>query len=524
MFLLPLLIACGDKDDSYDSATHAQSNGGYGLEDESYENDTDNDEGFADTGAAAEPDNDDGLGSETEDASPILLPATTNQFVFVANPDRNTVTRIDVEELTVITAEVGRNPILVETSSDYSKAISFNAESDSISIIDAVSMDVRNVDIRADLNQMKLSPDGKWVICYHDLNAEEGGSSSGGAISFNAISIVNLETFEHTEAVVGSHPHDVQFTEDSSLAVVIADDYLATIDFTQENPNPSRIAIANDLINPPKAEEVLLDPAGRYALVRQYAVDQLVLVDLQTNVVSMLDVGANPTDMDVSADGSQAFVVARVDKEIWIYDLEDPTITPEVLPLPEDEVFGSLLLSPSGAQGILFSTVSGESKIGIWDRNTNEITIRGLVKPISGVEINPTSDTAIVFHPQENGDIDSSSQFYNKFGISLVDMEDLFSSAYQLVSEPISFAHTPDGKLGFYTMENMPYLEILDYQTFVPNEIQLPSNPVHLGSLPDTNTVFVSQEHHLGRISFYNSDEEKLQTITGFELNSAIEQ
>lgn len=524
MFLLPLLIAC-----SSDKSTSTQAEGAYDYSNEDndayYEDaptDTE-DGGFADTGMAGES-NDDGLGSETEDAAPLLRPATTNRFVFVANPDRNTVSRINVEELTVITAEVGTNPILVETSSDFTKAITFNAGSDSISIIDSASMDVFDISVRSNLNQMKLSPDGKWVICYHDLSAEEGGTGSGGAISFNAISIVNLDTFEHIEAVVGSHPHDIQFTEDSSLAVVIADDYLAAIDLSVDTPTPTRIAIADDLVNPPRAEEVLLDPAGRYALVRQYAVDQLVLVDLQTNEVSRLEVGANPTDMDVSKDGAKAFVIARVAKEIWIYDLEDPTIIPVVLPIPEEEVFGSLLLSPSGEQGILFSTVSGEARFGLWDRSTDEITIRSLVKPISGVEINPTSDTSIFFHPRENGDISSSSPFYNKFGISLVDMDDLFSSAYQLANEPRSFAHTPDGTLGFYTMENLSYLEILDYQSFVPSELQLPSNPIHLGSLPETNTVFVSQEHALGRISFYNSDEEKLQTITGFELNSAIEQ
>ena len=63
---------------------------------------------------------------------------------------------------------------------------------------------------------------------------------------------------------------------------------------------------------------MLLDPEGRYAIVRQYGVDQLVLVDLQTSgdPISMLDVGANPTDMDVSPDGTQAMVVARVAKEV----------------------------------------------------------------------------------------------------------------------------------------------------------------------------------------------------------------
>ena len=522
MLLLPWLIACNES-----SYVHRDS-GSYGPTAESQDAAEDldyNEDTGMNAGGAEEPDNDDGLGSETENAAPLLLPATTNQFVFVANPDRNTVTRIDVESLQVLTAEVGVHPILVETSADFSTAITFNDGSDSISIIDAQTMDVTDISIRANLNQMKMSPDGKWIICYHDLNGENGGASSGGAISFNAISVVNLETFEHTEAVVGSHPHDIQFTDDSSLAVVIADDYLAAIDLSQETIHPKRIAIANDLVNPPRAEEVLLDPAGRYALVRQYAVDQLVLVNLQVeqDPVSMLDVGANPTDMDVSSDGSQAFVVARVAKEIWTYDLDDPTLDPVILPLPEGEVFGSLLLSPDGSQGILYSTASGQSTMGIWDRDTDEITVRGLVKPISGMEINPTSDTAIVFHPQENGDIEFSSPFYNKFAISLVSLDDFFSSSYQLANEASAFAHTPDGKLGFYTMENMPYLEILNYESFVPNEIILPSYPIHLGSLPNTNTVFISQEHNLGRISFYDSEEEKLQTITGFELNSAIE-
>jgi hypothetical protein len=63
----------------------------------------------------------------------------------------------------------------------------------------------------------------------------------------------------------------------------------------------------------------------------------------------------------------------------------------------------------------------------------------------------------------------------------------------------------------------------LDYQTFVPDEIELPSLPVHMGTLPDTNTVFISQEHNLGRISFFTPELGGLQTITGFELNAVVE-
>ena len=66
----------------------------------------------------------------------------------------------------------------------------------------------------------------------------------------------------------------------------------------------------------------------------------------------MIAVGENPTDMDVSPDGAEAIVVARGSKELWVYDLSDPTLPPSVLPLPEEEVFGSLILSPDSSQGL----------------------------------------------------------------------------------------------------------------------------------------------------------------------------
>ena len=111
-----LLVACSD------SSVEMKSSDGYYA--------SDSDEAFSEppteSGGANdtsdEADHDDGFGSEQEESLVSLMPATTNVYVFVANPDRNTVTRIDVETLQVITAEVGVEPTLVETASDYSRA------------------------------------------------------------------------------------------------------------------------------------------------------------------------------------------------------------------------------------------------------------------------------------------------------------------------------------------------------------------------------------------------------------------
>ena len=76
-------------------------------------------------------------------------------------------------------------------------------------------------------------------------------------------------------------------------------------------------------------------------------------------------------------------------------------------------------------------------------------------------------------------------------------------------------------------MEGYGLLEVLPFDSLLPLTADLPSLPVWLGVLPGTDTAYVSQDHDLGRISFYDAAADSgagaLDTITGFELNSGIE-
>jgi len=489
----------------------------------------------SDTGMVS-PENEDGAGgsdgggdggddwdAEEEDDFLALQPATTNAYVFVTNPTRNTVTRIAVPSLAVITTDVGSDPSVVATTQDYTKAIVFNQGSDDITIIDAESLEKITVEVRANFNQMRVSPDGVWAICYHDADAESE-SSGGGVQSYSEVSVVNTDTGEHFPMVVGFNPREVQFTDDSSLAVVVSDAYLALIDLTDAEPSPDRIPISEDLIDPPEAEEVLLAPDGTYAFVRQFGATDLTLVDLFTQTVDSIATGDNPTDLDITPDGTQAIAVARGSSELWIYELADPYGTAAIVDMPESDVFGSVLMSPDNSKGLLYSTATGLSRYGVWDRSTDEVTAMPLEKPVDAIGISPTGGTALIFHDKTNGsDTSTESPFYNSHALTLVDLGDFFPTTLKLPAEPTAFAHTHDGETGFYIMDGSPYLVGLDYSTHIYDEVKLKSDPVHLGVLPDTRTVFVSQEHDLGRISFYDADAEELTTITGFELNAGIE-
>ena len=77
-------------------------------------------------------------------------------------------------------------------------------------------------------------------------------------------------------------------------------------------------------------------------------------------------------------------------------------------------------------------------------------------------------------------------------------------------------------------MRNNRNVGVVDYQTRLVDDVLVPSTPVHVGIMPSGDTAeealgWVSQEHELGRISFVRPFDLGVQTVTGFELNSAIE-
>ena len=493
--------------------------------------------GAADTGAWANEgeggsdggmDADDGFDSEEETDAFGLAPASTPEHIFIANPNRNTVSRVTVPGLQVLTTDVGTMPDLVIATADGRRAVTLNLGSDDLSVIDAATLDVQSVAIRDDMNQMVLSPDGQWAACWHDPDAvDEEDPRSEGTQSYSEISLVNLGTLVHSPMVVGFHPRSVQFTQDSATAIVVSDAYLATVDLSADDLAPTRIPIADDLLDPPKAEEVVVSPDGSWALIRQFAATDLRLVHLDTGEVGILEVGLNPTDLDITPDGTKAIAVARTSGELWIYDFADPYAPPEVIEMPDDQVFGSLAMSPTGALGLLYSTATGESVYGTWDLDdpsADAITVRGLIKPLIDVGISPTGDTAVLFHDKTNGpDIDAGSPVHNSWAISTVDLDDFFASSLRLSAEPMAWANTDDGSAGFFILEGRPYLEVLHYDSLLFDEIRLGSKPLHVGVLPGSRTAWVNQDHELGRMGFYDLDSQDLETITGFELNAGIE-
>ncbi len=466
---------------------------------------------------------------EQEDDRLALPPAQTEKYVFVANPDRDTVTRINVRTQDVDTTEVGNGPDLVLTTPEYTMAAVHNRGEDSVSIIDAASLEQDVVPVRQDLNQMVMSPDGQWVVLFHDIARErDDDPPPQGLQSFNEISLVNLVSAEHFPMAVGFNPRMVRYTADSTRALVVSDAYLAIIDLLDDQPLPDLIELSPDLIDPPAAEEVIVGGNGSFAFVRQFGTDEVLVVDLDAQTVDAVPVGLNPTDLDLSPDGREAVVVARGARELWRLSAIDPFAPAVVLPFPDDLPMGSLLFDPTGDQAVLYTTASALDRFMTWDTATDTLRTRALVKPVTGMAITPTGESMLAFHTLEDAPGADLSPFSDSWALTIFSLDDFRSNPLKLPGEPIGYANAQDGLRGYFIMEAQPYLNILDYRTMLADEVVLKSDPLYVGVLPnldggDEPPAWVSQDHELGRISFYDPNTNDLETITGFELNAAIE-
>jgi DNA-binding beta-propeller fold protein YncE len=468
--------------------------------------------------------------SESEVDFLSLAPDQTDVYVFITNPERGTVTRVNVRTLDVRTTTVGARPSVARVTRDYTTAVVFNQGDATVSILDAETLDQEVVPVRGNLNSMALSPDGRWAALWHAVAAERPDDpAQGGATSFNEVSLVDLMAGLHVPLVVGFNPKAIEFTPDGSLALVVSDASLAVLRLTDDLPVPEFIEVA-DPLDPPLAEEAVITPDGTWAFIRQFGTEQLTVVDLDAREVSTVPVGSNPTDIDLTPDGLHAVVVSRDAATVSIFDVADPFASPEVLDIPGGTRLGAVAMAPSQL-AVLYTTASLVSRYATWDLDSGEIRLRPLAKPVAGIARTPTGDSLLVVHTRADAaDGSTEAPYRGKPAISLVDLDDFRANTLALADDVLGIANSNNGRFGYVILEDQPYMEVLDYTTLIFEELPLRSTPVFVGALPDLDPddgdeppAWVSQEHPLGRISFYDPDDDAFETITGFELNSAIE-
>jgi YVTN family beta-propeller protein len=479
------------------------------------------------SGTEAPDDNEPPTPPENEDDFLGVRPGSSEVYVFVANPGRDTVSKINAETREIETIEVGVEPIQVVVDSLYERAVTFNQGGDSVSIIDVMTNAVQELGVREDFNRMVMSPDGAWVICYFDAALVDADFGVEGVRSFTEISVVDLDGLAVHSFSVGFNPKRVIFTQDSARAVLSSDEYLGVVELGMDPIEVRQHFLEVPLDDPPPTGEVVLTPDGSRAFVRKNGEDQLRLVELGSGSVEFLDGGLDPSDLDLSPDGSEAVLVSRGSNELRLFSTADPLAPPVVLPTPAGEVIGSLVLSADGDKGLLFTTAAATDHITFWDRTNDDMTVRSLIKPVEAVSLAPDGRSALIVHTL--GDVPGDLDYWtDHHAISVVSLDSWIVNPVATEARPLAWANSVDGRFSAFIMESSLHVGVIDFNTRLVDDVLVPSQPVFVGVMPlqtqpENALAWVSQEHSLGRISFVRLMTLTVETITGFELNAQID-
>lgn len=480
----------------------------------------------------------DGLPEEEQDSYFRAPPAATNTYVFVVNPDRDTVSKVNATTQAVYTLPVGVNPTQVLTGeNEISVAAVLNNVSHTISLIDVESDEVRSVPIHPDTNYMALRNDARYAVTWFNQAVAEANGQVDGVRSYSSISVVftgeSGADASSTPLTVGLNPRQVAFIADTDQALVLCEDTLALVELSP-TPTTRLIRLTTDPDENLSVSEMKVTDNGHYAFLRLAGRSELVVVDLREVdsdlAVSRLALPGVPTDMELSND--QLILVDRASKQLLVYAADAPEDEPEVVYTPENQVVGSIAIAPELGKAILYTTLTSEALVGspeegvplnrfsVWTLGTSKIQLMELVKPVEAILLNHNAGlpVATILH---DGTAPSDQEAFNG--------RDAFSHYYfsddlvvpAVLEAPIkAVADSPEGTHAFMILEDTLNVVVANYRTRQLAGVTVQSTPAHVGILTGTDLGWVSQEHELGRISFIDPDDNAVTTITGFELNS----
>jgi hypothetical protein len=533
--------ACGaDSSDSagWDAWTPRDSSDGSGWEGADADAD-------ADADAPAEVDT--WLPPEVEEPTDFHAPRGSNRFVFLSNPVGDNVVVIDSQRLTLELVEVGDTPTELATLGAEDAAVVIDSGSDDVAVIRAapgLPADVAFEAIAPGANAVSVSPDGRHGITFYDVDSRIGTRPPN-------MQEVTLLVFDPAEArrsqrtTVRSLPVAVDWTSDGTTAFVIGWDGMTVVDFALvgEGYRPTNISFGTtvDPADPfgteiaRRMDNVDVSGDGRLAVLSKADAAELLLLDIETQVITPIALPSAPTDVDLADDGLFALAALRDERQVARVDLADPSAPLVYLTTVSGVVPGQVVIAPEADLAVVFSNAAEFEAIGVLDMLSGDTTVVPLQKSVRAVAITPTGEAAVVIHNKKDGDPDDprldpvtdlDEIIDRTYGFSLVRFNDGLVVRQETPCDPGTWLVYPDAHKAFLTLRDdaagVRDVLVADLIDFVTDTVHLGSPPASLGLAPLTRKVFVGQEHATGRITFISADTGAVQTVTGFELNDWI--
>jgi len=482
----------------------------------------------------------------------VEVPKASENYVYAANPDRNSVAVINPTHLTIQTVAVDAAPRGLQTLPNQDAAIVVNTGSSTVSVL-TTGADGKTANatlpVMRGANVAAVSPDGKYALIYYDSTRPTSGPLTDSPQSMSALDLSAAVPAVY-QVTVGYHPTAVSFAADSTQAFVVSDDGISIVDLTHLSSPASRLS-ANVQVYDATATSALsvwVSPDGDYAVARQAGSSKLRLVGLAAPVQTDLDLqdvldefadAGTPSSLDVSdvalaPDGKFLLAVIRNRKvlvRVPIPDGFDDVSLVQQVSLP-NVLTGAVSIGPDGHYAVLYTTVDSENeqRVSVLDL-TGQTALKtiNLHKIVDGVAFDPTGKTAYILHVKSAGDpaatgLTQDQVTARRYGYSLVDLASATSKLQFTDSEPGQIAALPDGSALFILFpDTSPWsVQRAQLDGFAVDSIGIGSQPTGIGFVSKARQVFISQAQVDGRMTFIDWVSLQIKSVAGYELNSSI--
>jgi len=473
---------------------------------------------------------------EDEIDADFRVPQASGRFIYVANAAEDYVVVIDSMSLNLEIVNVGRKPVEIATRGLSNSAMVLNAGSRDLSLIRTVPSEgsrVKSLPSIEGMSSIEISPAGVGAIVFHDFDAaavREGGEDLA---SYQDVMVVRLGEGAETslQRTCGYMPWEVEYDEGGTTAYVINKDGISQADLADASGSTAPLPIVRYPSGIPAAitKDVDVSPTGDFALVRaNSAMNSIWVVGLKDGDSREIVLPGPPYDLDLSPAGDFAVAVLPTLAKIALVKLPPDEEEPFVLKDVEGIYAGQAHVSGDGKLIALFSNQADEELVGVYDVARRSMEVIPLHKTVKTVAFTPDGALLAVIHAREEGAPDPADYedvADHSEGYSLVRLSDGFVKQQLTKAPPEPFlVHPAGGRIYLLQRDDaldVREVEIIDTASFVVTRLKLGSPPVSIGYLPESDKVYVSQDHASGRITFIDGAGHA-QTVTGFELNDWI--
>ena len=442
-------------------------------------------------------------------------PAASEDYLFVVDRPRNSVSRIDVALLSIAGIDVQDDPTQIVITPDDAHAVVLNAGVPSLTIIDVDTREVEHMDVREGINRIALSPRGSFAVGYFDPAVALEENPGEEPPLFGVATLIDLENRQTDGFSLGFDPVDVQFRRDGWQAVFSYEAHIVTADYSTGELVLGSVDLGMDLLDLPELAEVLIHQDGSYAFVRHLERDTLVAAQLDDEQSYPLTYDEQVKEIGLSNTGD-LLVLTESGRELLIHDAEEPLLPPLTAELPM--TVNALASAETGPYALLADTSTLTDQILVWEGATRELTQLRLEKPVRHLWVTADGGAALINHTLD--DVPGEEDIYTDAEcVTLMTLQEEILANTILLEDPLqTLENRPGGGNGLFTMQDNPYVGIISYGARLIADVRTESSTAHMGfSPPAADWAWIAEDHTPGRIQLFEIDSEETTTLTGLQ-------